>query len=61
MTRETAIRSDPERDEAVERWLHDEVIPAYDAMIADPDRGIPADVVSAGIRARHAEPLRDPR
>lgn len=55
------LRALRERDEAVERWLRDEVAPAYDAMAVDPDRGIPAETVFADIRARHAERLRDPR
>lgn len=55
------LRALKERDEAVERWLMDEVAPAYDAMAADPGRGIPAETVFAEIRARHAERLRDPK
>lgn len=55
------LRALRERDEAVERWLRDEVAPVYDAMAVDPDRGIPAETVFADIRARHAERLRDPR
>jgi antitoxin ParD1/3/4 len=55
------LRALKERDEAVERWLCDEVAPTYDAMAARPDRGIPAETVFAEIRARHAERLRDPK
>lgn len=55
------LRALKERDEAVERWLRDEVAPAYDAMAADPSRGIEVDTVFADIRARHAERLRDRR
>jgi antitoxin ParD1/3/4 len=53
------LRALKERDEAVERWLRDEVAPAYDAMAADPDQGIPAETVFAEIRGRHAGRLRD--
>jgi antitoxin ParD1/3/4 len=49
------LRALQERDAAVERWLREEVAPAYDAMKADPARGIPADKVFAEIRARHAK------
>jgi antitoxin ParD1/3/4 len=49
------LRALKERDEAVERWLVEEVAPTYDAMMADPDRGIPADEVWAAVEARHAE------
>ncbi|WP_298955687.1 type II toxin-antitoxin system ParD family antitoxin [uncultured Methylobacterium sp.] len=56
------LRALKERDEAVERWLKDEVAPTYDAMAADPSRGIPAESVFAEIRARHSERLRrDPK
>ncbi|GJE18430.1 type II toxin-antitoxin system ParD family antitoxin [Methylobacterium marchantiae] len=55
------LRALKERDEAVERWLRDEVAPAYDAMAANPSRGIPMDTVFADIRARHAERMKDRR
>lgn len=55
------LRALKERDEAVERWLRDEVAPAYDAMAADPSRGLPAETVFAGIRERHVKRLRDPK
>ena len=48
------LRALRERDEAVERWLRDEVAPTFDAMKEDPARGILAE-----IRARHAERLKD--
>jgi antitoxin ParD1/3/4 len=46
------LRALQERDEAVERWLRDEVAPTYDRMKADPSRGIVADKVFAKLRAR---------
>ncbi len=35
------------RDRAVENWLHAQVLPAYDALKADPSRGLTADQVRA--------------
>jgi antitoxin ParD1/3/4 len=52
------LRALQERDAAVERWLNEEVAPAYDAMQADPERAIPADQVFARIRDRHADRLK---
>ena len=49
------LRALKERDAAIERWLVEEVAPTYDAMVADPDRAIPADEVWDAIEARHAE------
>jgi len=49
-----ALRALQERDEAVERWLREEVAPTYDRIKADPKRGIPAPNVVASIRKRHA-------
>ena len=53
------LRALQERDEAVERWLRDEVAPAYDRMKADPKRGIPASQAFAKVRARHASRLNE--
>jgi len=53
------LRALQERDEAVERWLRDEVAPAYDRMKADPKRGIPAKQAFAKVRARHAARLKE--
>jgi antitoxin ParD1/3/4 len=39
---------------ATERWLREEVVPVYDAMEADPTRGIPAEQVLAALRAHRA-------
>lgn len=47
-----------ERDDAVERWLRDDVLPVAAAMDADPSLAIPAEEVFAGLRALHAERLR---
>ena len=52
------LRALQERDAAVERWLREEVAPAYDAMKADPSRGISAADAFASVRARHAARLK---
>lgn len=49
------LRALQERDEAVERWLREDVAETYDKMKADPSRGIPAKKVFAELRARSAE------
>ncbi len=43
------------RDRAVESWLHNEVGPAYDALKADPSRGVNIEEISAFLAAKHAE------
>ena len=53
------LRALQERDAAVERWLHDEVAPVYDAMKTDPSRGVSAEEAFAAVRARHAARLKD--
>lgn len=52
------LRALQERDAAVERWLREDVATAYDAIRADPSRGVPAADVFAAIRARHADRLK---
>lgn len=47
------LRALEERDAAMERWLRDEVAPAYDAMKSDRRRGVPAKKVFSEIRARY--------
>ncbi|QXF12346.1 type II toxin-antitoxin system ParD family antitoxin [Sphingopyxis terrae] len=49
------LRALKERDAAVERWLLEEVAPVYDAMKADPSRGVSIDSAFGDVRARHAE------
>jgi antitoxin ParD1/3/4 len=41
------------RDRAVERWLHKQVGPAYDALKADPSRAITPQRVRARLTAEH--------
>ena len=47
------LRALEERDAAVERWLREDVVAAYDALQADPGRALPASQVFAAVRARH--------
>jgi antitoxin ParD1/3/4 len=49
------LRSLQERDEAVERWLREDVASAYDALQAEPGRAVPAKEVFETLRARHAD------
>ena len=56
------LRALQERDAAIERWLRDKVLPIYDAMQADPARGIPAEQVIAALHEHHAaRPKKHPR
>lgn len=48
------LRALQERDAAVERWLTEQVGPAYDKMKADPTRAIAASKVFAKLRKRGA-------
>jgi antitoxin ParD1/3/4 len=43
-----------DRDAALQDWLRNDVAPVYDAMQADPNRGIPAEQVQATLRAHQA-------
>ena len=47
------LRALQERDVAVERWLHEEVAPTYDATKKNPSRGLSVDHAFAEVRARH--------
>ncbi|MCW8200007.1 type II toxin-antitoxin system ParD family antitoxin [Verminephrobacter aporrectodeae subsp. tuberculatae] len=42
------------RDRVVENWLHGQVGPACDALIADPSRAVTAEQVRARLAAEHA-------
>jgi antitoxin ParD1/3/4 len=55
---DAGLRALRERDEALESWLAREVATTYDAIVADPSLGKPAETVFAEIRARHAKRLR---
>jgi antitoxin ParD1/3/4 len=52
------LRALQERDAVVEKWLRDEVAPVYDAMRADPARGLSAESVFDQIRSHHAARLK---
>jgi Arc/MetJ-type ribon-helix-helix transcriptional regulator len=43
------------RDRAVESWLHNQVGPAYNALKADPSRGVAADHVRARLAAERSK------
>ena len=43
------------RDRAVESWLHNQVGPAFDALKADPSRGITAERVRARLASLQGE------
>ncbi len=53
------LRALQERDAAIERWLREEVAPAYDAMLEDPTRAQSIEDVFGAIRVRHAQTLKD--
>ena len=41
------------RERAMERWLHEQVGPAHDALKADPSRAVSGDKMRARIAAEH--------
>jgi antitoxin ParD1/3/4 len=41
------------RDRAVESWLREQVVPAYDALKADPSRAVTVDQVRARLAGEH--------
>ena len=47
------LRALQARDRAVENWLRQEVVPAYDAMKTDPSRGRSVADVRASLAAEH--------
>ncbi len=44
------LRALAARDRAVEAWLRDQVLPAYDRLQADPQRAVTADAVRGRLR-----------
>jgi antitoxin ParD1/3/4 len=52
------LRALQERDAAVARWLNADVAPVYDAMQADPRRGLSVEQVTAALAAHHAARLK---
>lgn len=55
------LRTLQERDRAVEDGLRYQAAPTYDAMLADPSRGISAKSVFNDIRALHAQKTKGSR
>lgn len=53
------LRALKERDDAIEKWLREEVGPTYDRMKADPSLGIPAAQVRADLERLHQQRLKD--
>lgn len=49
------LRALSARDRAVESWLRDQVLPAYDRLQADPDRALTADAARARLLAARDE------
>lgn len=47
-----------ERDRAFEKWLREEVVPAYEEWKADPSTAIPLDQVVAELRAHHGRRMK---
>jgi len=45
------------RDRAVEDWLRERVVPAYDALKADPSRGVSAAQVRSALSTAHKKAL----
>jgi antitoxin ParD1/3/4 len=50
------LRALQERDEAIERWLREDVAKTYDAMKADPERGLPAKTAFTRLKAKRSRP-----
>jgi antitoxin ParD1/3/4 len=47
-----------EREEAINHWLQNDVIPVYDSMQRNPDRAIPGREMAAALDSHHAERLK---
>ena len=52
------LRSLQLRDEAIEKWLREEVVPAYDAMKANPSSRLTSKQVRASLAAHHKATLK---
>ena len=52
------LRALKERDEAVERWLREEVVPVCEEIDADPSQAISAEELTASIHAHHDKSTR---
>lgn len=56
---EDSLLSLRDREAEFENWLRQEVVPAYEAHLADPSRAIPIEEVMARLDARIAADRRD--
>jgi len=52
------LRALQARDRVMEKWLREEVVPAYEAYKADPSSGIPIEAVRASLEAHWAAKTR---
>ena len=52
------LRALRERDEAMERWLRDEVVPVYEELEADPTQVVSDDQVADTLLAEHKKHMR---
>ena len=48
------VRALLERDEAVERWLREDVVAGHAEYLADPSKAVPAEAILGRIKARRA-------
>ena len=48
------LRALLERDDAVEKWLREEVVAGHREFLADPSAAVPAEEILGRIEARHA-------
>jgi antitoxin ParD1/3/4 len=55
------LRAMQSRVKALESWLLREVVPAYDAMKADPSRGLSQVAVKASLAAAHERATKEAR
>ncbi len=51
------LRALQARERAVDYWLRNEALPAYDAYEADPEQGVSLDELRAGIARRHKQAI----
>ena len=52
------LRALQERDQAIERWLKEEVVPVCEEIDADPSQVISAEELTAAVYAHHARRTR---
>jgi hypothetical protein len=48
------VRALMDRDAAFDRWLIDDVVSGHQEYLADPSKGVPADVLLDNIESRRA-------